>query len=76
MLGDAESLAALGAEVLPGLYEQEIRYLIDEEWARDAEDILWRRTKLGLHLPPSASMQLAGWLTRQRPSPTAAEISV
>jgi hypothetical protein len=35
--------------VAPGLYEAELRYLCDQEWARSADDVLWRRTKLGLH---------------------------
>ena len=43
----ATSLADLGEEVLPGLHGGEIDYLRREEWARTAEDILWRRTKLG-----------------------------
>jgi len=33
------------------LFAREIEYLRAEEWARTAEDILWRRSKLGLHLP-------------------------
>ncbi|MEK1902739.1 MAG: glycerol-3-phosphate dehydrogenase C-terminal domain-containing protein, partial [Rhizobium sp.] len=32
------------------LYEAEVRYLIEHEWARHAEDVLWRRTKDGLRL--------------------------
>jgi glycerol-3-phosphate dehydrogenase len=38
-----------GAEVAPGLYEAELAFLHDEEWARCADDVLWRRSKLGLH---------------------------
>jgi glycerol-3-phosphate dehydrogenase len=52
----------LGAQVLPGLYEVELRYLVQQEWAMSAEDILWRRSKLGLHLPPEAAQVLDGWL--------------
>ena len=47
LLGTA---TALGAEVAPGLHEAELRYLHDHEWARSADDVLWRRSKLGLHL--------------------------
>jgi glycerol-3-phosphate dehydrogenase len=39
----------LGAEIAPGLHEAELAYLRDHEWARDADDVLWRRSKLGLH---------------------------
>ncbi|PZQ44600.1 MAG: glycerol-3-phosphate dehydrogenase, partial [Micavibrio aeruginosavorus] len=41
-----------------GLYEVEIRYLIEHEFARSAEDILWRRTKLGLHLEKKTMLAL------------------
>ena len=48
VLGSAEELEDLGECYGGGLYEAEVRYLIDEEWATSPEDILWRRTKLGL----------------------------
>jgi glycerol-3-phosphate dehydrogenase len=54
----------LGGEVLPGLYAAEVEYLRREEWAATAEDILWRRTKLGLHLPAGSQDVLHAWLTR------------
>jgi len=50
MLGDATSLADLGQHFGADLYEREVRYLIAVEWARKAEDVLWRRSKLGLRL--------------------------
>ncbi|WP_116139401.1 glycerol-3-phosphate dehydrogenase [Trinickia diaoshuihuensis] len=52
VLGGATSLAELGREFAPGLFERELRYLRDVEWARDAHDVLWRRSKIGLHLKP------------------------
>ncbi|MDH4391949.1 MAG: glycerol-3-phosphate dehydrogenase [Aquabacterium sp.] len=51
----------LGAEVAPGLYECELHYLHDQEWARCADDVLWRRTKLGLHHSPAQRAQVADW---------------
>jgi glycerol-3-phosphate dehydrogenase len=48
LLAGASSLTDLGPELTPGLHEREAEYLCREEWARSAEDILWRRTKLGL----------------------------
>lgn len=60
--GDARSLADLGAAVVPGLHEREIEYLCREEWARSADDLLWRRTKLGLHVPVEARVRLEAWL--------------
>jgi glycerol-3-phosphate dehydrogenase len=50
LLGDAKEAAALGHLFGADLYEAEVRYLVNEEWARSAEDILWRRTKMGLRL--------------------------
>ncbi|WP_042261980.1 glycerol-3-phosphate dehydrogenase [Paraburkholderia heleia] len=52
LVGNAQSLADLGAEVVPGIYEAELRYLRNAEWATRAEDVLWRRSKLGLHVAP------------------------
>jgi glycerol-3-phosphate dehydrogenase len=52
----------MGEEVLPGLYEREIDYLCGYEWAQAARDILWRRSKLGLHLPPESAARLDAWL--------------
>ena len=48
MLGDARSLDALGENFGQHLYAQEVDYLRREEWATQVEDILWRRSKLGL----------------------------
>ena len=62
VIGNARTLADLGEEVLPQIYASEIDYLRREEWARTAEDILWRRTKLGLHLPSGAAETLDAWL--------------
>ena len=38
-----------GPEVAPNLYARELNYLMEQEFARHADDVLWRRTKLGLH---------------------------
>jgi glycerol-3-phosphate dehydrogenase len=43
-------LSDLGADLGGGLTSREVRYLRDQEWARTAEDVLWRRTKIGLVL--------------------------
>jgi glycerol-3-phosphate dehydrogenase len=51
----------LGVHFGGDLYEAEVRYLIDQEWARSADDILWRRSKLGLHLPAEAQDRLRNW---------------
>ena len=62
ILGGARSLADLGEELLPQLYEREADYLCRVEMARTAEDILWRRTRLGLHVGRGSSGPLEEWL--------------
>ncbi len=57
----------LGAAIVPGLYPCEIRYLIQTEFAQTAEDILWRRSKLGLHLSLDEQAQLRQWLQQNLP---------
>nr|WP_233343034.1 glycerol-3-phosphate dehydrogenase [Hyphomonas sp. Mor2] len=52
VLGGASSMADLGKPFGGGLYQREVDYLIEHEFARAPEDILKRRTKLGLHLTP------------------------
>ena len=50
LLDGAGDMAALGRDFGAGLTEAEVNWLIANEFARTAEDILWRRTKLGLHM--------------------------
>jgi glycerol-3-phosphate dehydrogenase len=59
---------ALGPEVVPGLHEAELAYLHDHEWARSADDVLWRRSKLGLHLDPAQRAAVADWCAARWPS--------
>ena len=57
-------MSDLGAVVVPGLYEAELRYLQREEWAVTGDDVLWRRSKLGLHLTADERAQVADWMKR------------
>ncbi|MEO5693006.1 MAG: glycerol-3-phosphate dehydrogenase [Usitatibacter sp.] len=50
VLGDARQLSDLGRQFGAGLTEREIEYLRAEEWAATAQDVMWRRTKCGLHM--------------------------
>ncbi|RCW87201.1 glycerol-3-phosphate dehydrogenase [Paracoccus lutimaris] len=50
LLGDAKSLSDLGRDFGAGLTEAEVNWLVRNEYALSAQDILWRRTKLGLHM--------------------------
>lgn len=62
ILDGIDSAAALGAPVVADLHACELHYLVREEFARTAEDILWRRTRLGLRVPPDAAARLDAWL--------------
>ena len=64
LLGLAKSTADLGQDFGADLYEAEVRYLVENEWARTAEDILWRRTKRGLHFDREQAAQLEAFLRR------------
>jgi glycerol-3-phosphate dehydrogenase len=65
LLGSTRSVGTLGEELSPGLFEIEARYLVDQEWATTADDILWRRTKLGLHAMPHSMQRLTSWLASE-----------
>ena len=54
--------AGLGRHFGADLYEAEVRYLMAHEWAMNAEDILWRRTKLGLSLSEQEKAALGEFL--------------
>ena len=62
VLGDAKTMPDLGQCISDDLYEREIEYFKDKEWATTAEDILWRRTKVGLHLSPAEQEKAAAMI--------------
>lgn len=62
LLGDAASMADMGEAVAPGLHERELRFLQRDEWAVSADDVLWRRSKLGLHCTEAERARVAAWL--------------
>lgn len=63
----------LGEEVAPGLYEVELNYLHRQEWATRADDVLWRRTKLGLHFNAEQRANVAHWCQLHWPTTAPAE---
>lgn len=65
VLGSAQTTAALGHGFGGDLYQAEVDYLVAAEWARTAEDILYRRSKLGLHVPPGTAAALDAYLARR-----------
>lgn len=62
LLGDAKSLADLGQPFGATLTEREVDFLRKTEWARDAESILWRRSKLGLQMTAEQRAAFQAWL--------------
>ncbi len=65
VLNNANSMAELGQHFGGPLYQAEVDYLIENEWARTANDILWRRTKKGLHLEEGVAEQLQNYIDAQ-----------
>jgi glycerol-3-phosphate dehydrogenase len=66
ILARARSRADLGADFGGGLSEAEATYLIQCEWAESAEDVVWRRTKLGLSMNAGDMARLEAWAARGR----------
>lgn len=65
LLGTARELADLGESFGTDLTAREVEYLVTHEWARTADDILFRRSKLGLHVGPEAAERLHAYLQRK-----------
>ena len=59
LVGNAHALTDLGEDLGGGLTEAELAYLVTHEFARTPEDVLWRRSKLGLHAPPGTADRIA-----------------
>ena len=62
ILGDAAAAADLGHDFGCGLTGREVDYLMTQEWACTPEDVLWRRSKLGISMPPEQAGQLGDWM--------------
>jgi glycerol-3-phosphate dehydrogenase len=72
VLGDAKAAADLGPYFGPDLSGAEVRYLMVREWARFPDDILWRRSKLGLTMESADRERLAAFMATIAPMATAA----
>ena len=66
VLDGATNWTALGADFGNGLTEAEVLYLMREEWAENAADVIWRRSKFGLRLSPDQVSALENFMARQR----------
>lgn len=61
IVGDATALEGLGRHFGGNLYEAEVRYLVEHEWAETAEDVFWRRTKEGLRMTVAEKAAFSAW---------------
>jgi glycerol-3-phosphate dehydrogenase len=68
-LGLATSMADLGQLFGATLTEREVRYLMANEWARSADDVVWRRSKLGLRMSAAEIAALDAWMEAHRVQP-------
>ncbi|MEM1315552.1 MAG: glycerol-3-phosphate dehydrogenase [Pseudomonadota bacterium] len=66
ILAGAETAADLGRGFGADLTEAEVAWLMDREWARTAEDVVWRRTKQGLRLSAEQIAELDAWMNARR----------
>ncbi|MEO1278564.1 MAG: glycerol-3-phosphate dehydrogenase C-terminal domain-containing protein [Planctomycetota bacterium] len=73
ILAGAKTVADLGQDFGAGLYAREVAYLADNEWATTADDILWRRSKLGLKVPADSVAAIDTWLQHHRRHPHSAD---
>ena len=68
VLGDARTVADLGGAFGATLTAREVEWLMDREYARRAEDVVWRRNKLGLRMTPSEVAALEAWMRARIPA--------
>lgn len=65
LLANTKNISDLGETFAAGLYQKEIEYLMQHEWAKTSDDILWRRTKLGLYFSAGDAKKLNDWLLQK-----------
>jgi glycerol-3-phosphate dehydrogenase len=66
ILGKAQHPDDLGRDFGGGLREAEVRHLMDNEWAQTAADVVWRRSKCGLHMNAEQIARLDDWMAGVR----------
>jgi len=69
VLGDAKSADDLGEAFGATLTALEVRYLMSSEWAVTAEDVVWRRSKLGLRMSAEEIAAIDDWMAAHRGQP-------
>jgi glycerol-3-phosphate dehydrogenase len=66
LLGPAQRLEDMGDSFGADLTAREVDYLMEQEWARTADDVLWRRTKLGLRVGLPDKERLESYMAKRR----------
>ncbi|MEL6449913.1 MAG: glycerol-3-phosphate dehydrogenase [Pseudomonadota bacterium] len=66
LLGDSTSVADLGQDFGATLTAREVTWLMDHEYAQTADDVVWRRSKLGLRMRPEQIAELDAWMTAEK----------
>ena len=74
-LTGATSLADMGKDFGAGLYQQEVDYLLAHEWASCIEDVLWRRSKMGMYLSDEQSSDLEVYISSVQAAVTKPQLS-
>ncbi|MDD1782006.1 glycerol-3-phosphate dehydrogenase [Enterovibrio sp. ZSDZ35] len=74
-LGDVNDLDDLGQQFGASLSQREVDYLMTAEYAQTAEDILWRRTKLGLYLSDDEKASVIAYLARKEKVNSSVELA-
>jgi glycerol-3-phosphate dehydrogenase len=69
LLSGATSLEELGELFGHHFYEAELRYLVENEWVREQDDALWRRTKIGMWLNDEQRARVGEWLAQHAKKP-------
>lgn len=68
VLDGVRSMADLGRRFGADLTEREVAFLMDQEWAETAADVVWRRSKLGLRMTAAETAELGNWMASHRPT--------
>jgi glycerol-3-phosphate dehydrogenase len=69
ILKGAQSMDELGPRFTGDLTGAEVRYLVENEWAQSADDVLWRRSKLGLKATPEQRRALSQFIASLQSAP-------
>ncbi|MBU0725232.1 MAG: glycerol-3-phosphate dehydrogenase [Alphaproteobacteria bacterium] len=66
VMNSTSNASEMGVHFGADLYENEVAYLMQHEWARRADDVLWRRSKLGLRLTADQAEELESWMHKRQ----------